>query len=128
MKSLTCIALALCVSPIVAASQEMPEYFLDEIVAASWAEQVAKFCPQLSVNPISAAQLSQALLERLSEDGIDLDTVEAASDADAIAQRQAVFLEKHGLIEPDQAAICAAGRAEIAEGSPIGAYLTEVSQ
>ena len=108
-----------------------PDYFVTTVMETSTAQQVAVSCPILSINPALMADRSEAALARLAEDGFTPDTLETqmANPADAIAVLQDAFMAKHDLgADGSQAAVCAAGKAEIADGTGIGALLLEVAQ
>ena len=105
------------------AAQELPDYFIDEIVAANWATQLATFCPSLTVNPVTAAQRSNDVLSRLSEDGIDLETMPDGVAVEEIEAKSAEISERYGLANPTTEAICEAGAQEIAAETILGRYL-----
>ena len=106
-----------------------PDYFVDATFAVSTAQAVARSCPTLSVDPAAAARATGDVLARLEADGFTPANLEArmADPSDAIAGLQRSFLDRHGL--EDGAAetdVCAAGRAEIAGRTGVGALLVEV--
>ena len=125
-------ALATLLATTVAASAEQvpaPDYFVATVVETSTAQQLALSCPTLSIDPVKAARRTEDVLTRLSEDGFTPENLETrmADPAEAIAALQNAFLAKHQLADgASTEAVCAAGKAEIAEDSAIGALLLEV--
>ncbi|PWJ12479.1 DUF5333 family protein [Jannaschia seohaensis] len=106
-----------------------PDYFVESVMRTSTANILAVNCAGLSVDLGAISQLSAEILDRLTEDGFTprILAEEMADPSEAIAVLQDAFLAKHGLATgASEAAVCAAGRAEIAEGSEIGALLLEV--
>ena len=123
---------AVAATAVPAAAQERvpaPAYFVASTFAVSTAQAVARACPALSVDPVAAAGATGDVLVRLEADGFTPDNLETrmADPTDAIAARQRAFLDRHDLADGAPAGrVCAAGRAEIAEGSDVGALLVEV--
>ncbi|WP_068115044.1 DUF5333 family protein [Tropicimonas marinistellae] len=111
--------------------QPAPGYFLETIVATTTAQNLALACPYLSFDIFRASTVSDDVLARLADDGFDAKNLEAtmADPADEIRRMQQAFLVKHGLPRDgaDFEAVCAAGLAEIAEGTAIGGFLTEIT-
>ena len=74
---------------------------------------------------------SGAVLTQLEADGFDVNAADMGMlDASAdIQARQEAFVAKHGLAEgASTEAVCAAARAEMADGTDIGTYLVEVAE
>lgn len=125
------IACALCATPAWADLRPAPGYFLDAIVATSTAQQLALSCPEVSIDPVIIGKASGAVLTQLEADGFDVNAADMGMlDASAdIQARQEAFVAKHGLAEgASTEAVCAAARAEMADGTDIGTYLVEVAE
>lgn len=108
-----------------------PEYFVATAMETSTAQVLAISCPTLSVDLGAMARRTETALNQLTEDGFTPETLEQKLEdpTDAIAERQDAFMAKHGLeTGAEQSAVCAAGRAEIEEGTAIGALLLEVEE
>jgi len=130
--SLPLQALLLAMQPVWAEERPRPapEYFLQMVLATTTAQQLALACPSLSFEIVSASRDSGAVLSQLEADGFDGDLLEEqmVDPTPIFEARQAAFLAKHGLTEgAAQERVCAAGVAEIADGSAIGTYLVEVT-
>ena len=100
-------------------------------MATSTAQQLARACPEISIDPDVVSRASGEILVRLEEDGFDTSTGELGmEDASAdILARQEAFLAKHDLADgASPELVCAAARVEMAEGTQIGGYLVEVAQ
>ncbi|TFL20227.1 DUF5333 family protein [Jannaschia formosa] len=128
------LAAILLLTALPAAAQELrpiPGYFVEAAMQTSTANVLAVHCGRLSVDPVAAAQLSDRVLSRLNEEGITprILAEETEDPTAAIAALQDAFVAKHGLADgaPEEA-VCAAGLAEIAEGTGIGALLVEVEE
>ncbi|WGH77652.1 DUF5333 family protein [Jannaschia ovalis] len=125
-------ALILLAAP--AAAQEAvpaPDYFVEAAFLSSTAQVLALSCQTLSVDPIAIARLTDATLARLTEDGFTPENLadRMADPSDAIATLQAAFVQKHALEQgAPEAAVCAAGAAEIAEETALGTLIVEVAQ
>lgn len=130
VKIWTLAAAALVAMPALADTRPMPDYFVGALVATSAAEAVALSCPQLSIDPVAVVKSSETLLSQLETDGFNVSnpSVEMESGDDKLAAAQQVFMDKHALEGASSEVVCAAGRAEIADGSAIGLLLVEVSQ
>lgn len=125
------ISLALCATPALADLRPAPGYFLDAIVATSTAQQLARSCPTVSIDPVVVSNATGEVLERLASDGFDVNQSDMGMlDASAdIKARQDAFVAKHDLQNgADTDAVCAAAQMEMAEDTQIGRYLVEVSQ
>ena len=95
----------------------------------STAQALARSCPTLSVHLGRMAERTEAVLLQLAQDGFTPDNLaERMQDpSDAIANLQATFVAKHGLVDgAAQDVVCAAGQAEISEETAIGALLIGV--
>lgn len=106
-----------------------PQYFVDTAFETSTAQALALSCATLSVDLGAMARRTEGTLQQLTDDGFTPDNLSArmADPTDAIAALQTAFMAKHGLADgAPETAVCAAGRAEIAEGTPVGALLLEV--
>ncbi|WP_146174169.1 DUF5333 family protein [Litoreibacter ponti] len=126
MKIWTMIAV-LAATPAMAEKREMPDYLVDAIVASTTARTIAMSCPDLSVNPIAANRASTELITKLEADGISTDDPisDVLDDPERFAARQQAFMDKHDLDGAPTTLVCDAGRAEMAEGTGIGALLIE---
>lgn len=114
-----------------AADRTAPAYFLDTVMAASTAQQLALACPSVSVNLDVVSKASGDVLEKLKADGFDTtsETLGMQDTNAEFAKRQAAFLAQHDLAEgADADAVCSAARVEMAQNTQIGAYLMEVAQ
>lgn len=124
-------AVAFCVatSAVSASERPAPEYYLDALIDTTTAQQLALACPTLSVNLPRVAQATGDVIARLEEDGFTMTAEQTGMEdaTDALASRQDAFVTKYGLQNPSADAVCAAGRAEIQEGTVMGSYLIEVS-
>ncbi|MEL6688964.1 MAG: DUF5333 family protein [Pseudomonadota bacterium] len=120
-------ALALFVLSFPAAAETVaPDYYAEALFAVSTAETLVNFCPEIGLDTAALNTAAEAVLNRLADDGIGGDAIVSLSGVEpAVAELQAAFTERHGLSEPSESAICAAARAEMAEGSAIGQILTE---
>ncbi len=106
-----------------------PDWFVEAVVAVTTAEQLARSCAALSLEGQTVHEATTAVMVRLEEDGFDTARPDGGMEpsAEAFRERQEAFMDKHGLTgEITVAMVCAAGRAEIAEGSVIGGYLVEM--
>lgn len=106
-----------------------PDYFVDVTFATTTAQALAQSCPRLSFALLGASRASNDVMKRLVADGFDLDALfdEMADPAEEFDARRQAFLARHSLEDvATTEAVCAAGLAEIADGSDIGRYLTEV--
>ena len=131
MMRLAITAFVFCATPVWAELRPAPAYFLDAIVASTTAQQLARSCPDVSVDPVVVSNASGGVLNRLEADGFDVTTADLGmQDAtDAIKERQDAFLAKHTLSDGASIeSVCAAARVEMAEGTQIGTYLVEVSE
>jgi len=125
---IACVALA---TPAWAELRPAPDYFLDAIVATSTAQELARACPTVSIDPVVLGNASGDVLSQLEEDGFDVlaDDLGMEDTGPGIKLRQDAFVAKHGLANgAETEAVCAAARSEMAEGTQIGTYLVEVSQ
>lgn len=108
-----------------------PDYFVTTVMETSTAQQLAVSCPTLSVHLGRMAERTEAVLAQLTEEGFAPENLLARMEdpADRIAILQNLFMDKHGLKEDGSTtAVCAAGQAEIAEGTGIGALLIGVAE
>lgn len=122
---------AVCASAAQAADRPAPAYFVDAVMATTTAKQLALACPQISINPVVVSKDAEAVMNQLNTDGFDtsLESLGMVDPSQDIAVMQVAFMDKHKLAEGAAAKIvCAAAKAEIAEGSRIGTYLLEVEQ
>ena len=122
-------ALALALPAVAQDRVPAPRYFVETAMETSTAQVLAVNCPTLSIDPVAMARRSEVALKRLTDDGFTPENLmERMEDPSAeIAVLQDAFVAKHGLSDgADQNTVCAAGKAEIAEGSAIGALLLEV--
>ncbi|MDU8945880.1 DUF5333 family protein [Ovoidimarina sediminis] len=106
-----------------------PDYFVEAVVASTTAQQIARACEALSLDPPRVQAMTGAVLQRLLDDGFDLERPDGGmkESQDKFAAEQVKFMAKHGLegaISSEM--ICAAGTAEIEEGTAIGALLIAV--
>ena len=116
--------------PALAETRPMPDYFVSALVATSAAQALALSCSELSVDPVAIVKASEALFDKLEADGFDPNDPSAGMDnGDAkLGAAQQVFMDKYQLDGATGDAVCAAGRAEMSEGTEIGALLVEVPQ
>ena len=108
-----------------------PEYFIQAIIATTTAQALAQACSTLSMNPAAFMTETNKVMAQLEADGFDTTKpYEGMADiAPELQRRQEAFLLRHGLEDtPSEETVCAAGEAEIADGSEIGAYLVIVGQ
>lgn len=106
-----------------------PDYFVAAAMRTSTAQILSVNCATLSVDLGAMARLAEATLGRLTEDGFTPEMMAEQMDdpSDAIAVLQDAFVAQYDLAQDvDEAKICAAGKAEILEATPIGALLLEV--
>lgn len=106
-----------------------PDYFVEAVVASTTAQQIARACEDLSLDPPKVQAMTAEVLQRLLDDGFDLERPDGGmtESQDKFASAQVAFMEKHGLegtISNDM--ICAAGKAEMADKSAIGMLLIAV--
>ena len=115
---------------VVAADRPAPAYYLDALINTTTAQQLALACPSLSVDLAVMAQASGVVINRLEADGFTMTAEQTGMrpSEDALATRQQAFVAKHGLDQPTSERVCAAGKAEIAEGTVMGSYLVEVKE
>ena len=125
------VALGLTASVAWADLRPAPGSFLDTVVAASTAQQLALACPILSINPGVITEASSQVMARLEDEGFDITREDLGMEdaTAAIRARQNAFLEKHGLFDGAPTAdVCASGISEIAEATAIGQFLLEVPE
>lgn len=131
------LVLAALAAPSVALAEEeaerrpAPDYFVATAFELQAAQAVALACPTLSIDPLAMGRRTEEALSRLTEDGFTPETIETAMEdpTEAIAALQDAFLAEHDLADgASPGTVCAAGRAERAAGSPIGALLVEVTE
>ncbi len=106
-----------------------PEWFVEAVVAVTTAEQLARSCSTLSLEGQTVHEATTEVIVRLREAGFDTDRPDGGMEpsTEAFRAHQNAFLDKHGLSgEITEEMVCAAGRAEMAEGSKIGEYLMEM--
>lgn len=122
------VLFCLLAGPVLAEDAVAPDYFVETVVATGVAQQLARACPTLSLNPQTVAKDSDGLMNRLAEDGIMLASeMPWADDASARIEAEVeAFVAEYGLDAPTEEKVCGAGRAEIAAESAIGRYLLEV--
>lgn len=126
------VLLACALGALPALAEELrpaPDHFVQTAFATTTAQALALACPTLSFEILRAAQESGRVMGLLAQEGFDPERLseQMIDPAPRFAELRAAFLEKHGLADGAPAeAVCAAGRAEIAEGSAIGGYLVEV--
>ena len=123
------LATALLVAaPAMADTRPMPDYFVSALVATSAAQALALSCADLSVDPVAVVKASEGLLTKLEANGFDVNDPSSgmeSGEAELGAAQQA-FMDKHQLDGATSDAVCAAGRAEMSEGTEIGLLLVEV--
>jgi hypothetical protein len=106
-----------------------PAYYLDAVVAFTAAEALARSCSTVSVDPVQATAESGRLLDQLRADGFDTTRADAGMEdpTEALNARLTGLMEKHGLAAgATEAQVCAAARAEMAEGGMLAGFLVEV--
>ena len=111
-----------------AADRPAPAYYLEALIDTTTAQQLALSCPSLSVDLAVMAEATGVVINRLEADGFTMTAEQTGmlSSEDALTARQQVFVAKHGLETPTPDLVCAAGKAEIAEGTVMGSFLIEV--
>lgn len=121
---------AVLAAPAMAEVKPAPQYFVDALFASTAAQQVALFCPSLSIEPIAAQNQSETILAKLDQDGFDTtqEDLGMADISDTVAGLSTAFMARHGLDGVGADKVCDAGRAEIADASYIGALLIEAAQ
>ncbi|SFR54363.1 DUF5333 family protein [Litoreibacter janthinus] len=121
-------AASLAAAPAMSETRMMPDYFVSALVATSAAQALALSCAELSVDPVAVVQASEALLGKLEADGFDPNdpSAQMESGEDRLSAVQQAFMDKHQLEGASGDAVCAAGRAEMSEGTEIGSLLVEV--
>ena len=129
------IALAVALPGLAAAQERVllpaPDYFIAAVVASTTAQELARACPTLSLNPPKLQEMTSNLLLQLEDDGFDIGRPDAGmeSSEERFVERQQMFLHTHGLDKnPSTEKVCAAGLSEIASESDIGALLVEVTE
>ena len=116
--------------PAMADTRPMPDYFVSALVATSAAQALALSCAELSVDPVAIVKASETLFTQLEEDGFDPNDPSAGMDNGDVelGAAQQAFMDKHQLDGAGSDVVCAAGRAEMFEGTEIGLLLVEVPQ
>ncbi len=108
-----------------------PDWFVAAVVNLTTAEQLVRSCPSLSLDGQAAQAHTAEVLARLDAEGFDTSRPDGgmAPSREAFVELQAAFVARHGL-EGDvtEEMVCAAGRAEIADGTGIGGFLTEAGE
>lgn len=131
MMRMVIAAFALCATPAWSELRPAPAYFLDVIVATATAQQLARSCPDVSVDPVAVSNASGDVLNRLESDGFDVTAADMGmlDASNAIKERQDAFLAKHTLFDgASTKLVCDAAQVEMAEGTQVGGYLVEVSE
>ena len=120
--------LTLWATAATAADRPAPDYYLAALINTTTAQQLALSCPTLSVDLAAMADASGVVINKLEADGFTMTAEQTGmtDSADALAARQDAFVAKHGLTTPSLELVCAAGKAEIAEGTTMGSFLIEV--
>ncbi len=103
-----------------------PDYFVEAVVASTTAQQIARACDTLSLDPPKVQNMTAEILRRLQDDGFDIERADGGmlESQEKFAAEQVKFMAKHdlqGIISSDM--ICAAGQIEIEEGTAIGGLL-----
>lgn len=114
-----------------AALRPAPDWFVETVVAVTTAERLALSCARLSLEGQTVHEATTAVMVRLEEEGFDTTREDGGMQpsTDAFAALQAAFVAKHGLAgETTEELVCAAGFAEMAEGTEIGGYLMEIEE
>lgn len=117
-----------------AAAQETvpaPDYFVETAMDTSTAQIVAVNCPTLSIDPVAMSQRTEATIAALEADGFTPENLATRMEdpSEAIGVLQNAFRARHGLSDDvTEAAVCAAGKREIAEGTALGELLVEVGE
>jgi len=128
MGRISLMLLLVTAAPLSAQDRDAPDYYLDEIVAVTTAQQLAEFCADVEFVVARAVESSGDLVARLAADGYDTQspTLGMMAAPDRILERQQAFMDKHDMTTDNPA--CKAAETEMAENSAIGRYLTEVQQ
>lgn len=106
-----------------------PDYYVNAIIDITIAQTLARSCTTISLDPPKFEQLTDAVLAQLTDDGFDPDRPheQMVDPGEQFAALQTAFMDKHALVEGiGEAEVCAASKAEIAEGTGIGNLLIEV--
>lgn len=116
--------------PALADLRTAPDYFVSALISTDVAQAIAVHCPNLSVNPVAAQEMSENVMAWLTDDGFDeVDPVsEMVNFSDRLNALQQRFLKKHALDGATSAQVCAAGMKEIKAKTDIGNLLVEVPQ
>ncbi len=122
----------LAVVPLAGTAQETkpaPEYYLQAVVAFTAAETLARSCRTISVDPAALTGEAERVLTQLEADGFDTTRADAGMQdpTEELNRRLVALMEKHGLeTGAGEDEVCAAARAEMAEGGAIADFLLEV--
>ena len=99
---------------------------------AGLAEQMAENCPDLAFDAARYQEELDRVFEGLMDQGMtqeELAAGAAAVDRAALSRRtradEAAFIEQNGIVFAEPETVCRAGKSEIAEGSAVGAFLSE---
>jgi hypothetical protein len=130
MKHMIPFAVALTMASPLAAEdlRPAPDYYVETLFAVTMAEALATSCAAMGMDLLAAGAATTELQEKLIADGFNPDALvtQMIDPAPALRDLQTAFLEKHpDLSAPEEDAVCAAARAELAEETAIGAYLVE---
>lgn len=130
MKTLTPFALLLALTSPLAADElrPAPDYYVETLFALTMAEALATSCPDIGMDLLAAGARTSDLRDELAADGFEPNALstQMIDPAPALRDLQAAFLEKHpGLGDPDEASVCGAARAEMAQDTLVGTYLFE---
>ncbi|WP_147124538.1 DUF5333 family protein [Shimia ponticola] len=112
-------------SPQARAEQQAPDYFVEVMFNTTTAERLAQFCPTVTVNAVHAQLQSEALVNRLTDEGYgDVTSFGTlAGLEEGVAELQAAFLETHALAGAGPDRVCEVAQAEIENATALGAYL-----
>ena len=108
-----------------------PDYFVEAAVASTTAQQIARACERLSLDPPKVQAMTAEVLLRLQADKFDIERADGGmlESAEKFSAAQMAFLEKHNLEGQITAeVICAAGKREMEEGTAIGRLLIAVPE
>jgi len=115
-------------SPQARAEQQAPDYFIEVMFNTTTAERLAQFCQTVTVDTLHAQAQSEALINRLGEDGYgDVTSFGTlAGLEEGVVAMQTAFLEEYGLAGAGPERVCEVAEAEIDQGTTLGAYLVRI--
>lgn len=115
-------------SPQARAEQQAPDYFIEVMFNTITAERLTHFCTLVAVDTAHAQAQSEALVNRLSEEGYgDVTTFgQLPGLEDGVAAMQIEFMTKYDLQGAGPERVCEVVEAEMTGETSLGAYLKRV--